>query len=377
MAQSVRIGVDRLAVGAAELPRSARLGLLTNRAARTSAGEWTGSVLVDAGYRLALFLTPEHGLAVDAAAGAPVGHSQFGSIPVLSLYGADTSPVEAALETVDALVIDLPDVGCRYYTYGWTVREVLKLATRHGKPVYCLDRPNPLDGMEIEGNKPDPGYDSAVCASKVPVRHGLTLGELASWHRSDLGLELDISIITVEGWRRRMTWAETGLPWTPPSPALRSAEAAGFYPGACLIEGTNVSEGRGTESPFTMVGAPFLDGGLLATVLSNDEAWAGTSIEQVTFTPQSSKWANLPCGGVRFAMNDRSEFRPVRAGLALVAALAAYPEFAFLAGQFDALAGTASWRERLTRGITPAEIATEWESDEANFRVAREAVLVY
>lgn len=377
MAQSVRIGVDRLAVGAAELPRSARLGLLTNQAARTSAGQWTGAVLVDAGYRLALFLTPEHGLAVDAAAGAPVGHSQFGSIPVLSLYGADTSPVDAALETVDALVIDLPDVGCRYYTYGWTVREVLKLATRHGKPVYCLDRPDPLDGMEIEGNKPDAGYDSAVCASLVPVRHGLTLGELALWHRSDLGLELDLSIITAEGWRRRMTWAETGLPWTPPSPAMRSAEAAGFYPGACLIEGTNVSEGRGTESPFTMLGAPFLDGGSLATVLSNDEAWAGTSIEPVSFTPQSSKWAGRPCGGVRLIMKDRSEFRPVRAGLALVAALATHPEFAFLAGQFDALAGTATWRERLTLGITPAEIATEWESEQANFRVAREAVLVY
>jgi len=377
MEQSVRIGVDRLAVGAAELPRSARVGLLTNQAARTSAGQWTGAVLVDAGYHLALLLTPEHGLAVDADAGAPVAHSQSGSIPVLSLYGADTSPVEGALETVDVLVIDLPDVGCRYYTYGWTVREVLKLAARRGKPVYCLDRPNPLDGMAIEGNKPDPGYDSAVCASVVPVRHGLTLGELALWHQFDLGLELDISIITAQGWRRSMTWAETRLPWTPPSPAMRSADAAGFYPGACLIEGTNVSEGRGTEAPFTMVGAPFLDGGLLATVLSTDDAWAGASVEPVTFTPQSSKWAGQPCSGVRLTMNDRSKFRPVRAGLGLIAALATHPEFAFLAGQFDALAGTASWRERLTRGISPAEIAAGWASHEANFRVAREAVLVY
>ncbi len=377
MKQSVHIGIDRLAVGAAELPRSARLGLLTNRAARTSDDRWTGSVLMDCGYRLALLLTPEHGLAVNAAAGAPVGHSQLGSIPVLSLYGADTSPVEGALETVDVLVVDLPDVGCRYYTYGWTLREVLKLAARHGKPVYCLDRPNPLDGMAIEGNKPDLGYDSAVCASMVPVRHGLTLGELALWNRFDLDLGLDISIITAEGWQRPMSWDETGLLWTPPSPAMRRAEAAWLYPGTCLIEGTNVSEGRGTEAPFTMVGAPFLDGELLATVLSKDEAWAGASVEPVNFTPQSSKWAGRPCRGVRLTMNDRSEFRPVRAGLALVAALASHPEFDFLAGQFDALAGTASWRERLIRGIPPAEVAKEWEADEADFRVARETVLIY
>jgi uncharacterized protein YbbC (DUF1343 family) len=377
MEQWVYSGVDRLALGAAELPRSARLGLLTNRAARTSSDRWTGTVLLDRGYHLTLLLTPEHGLAVDAAAGAPVSHSQFGGIPVLSLYGADMSPVEGALETVDALVVDLPDVGCRYYTYGWTVREVLKLAARHGKPVYCLDRPNPLDGMAIEGNKPARGYDSAVCASSVPVRHGLTLGELAVWNRHDLGLEVEISVVRVEGWQRPMAWAETGLPWTPPSPAIRSAEATDFYPGTCLIEGTNVSEGRGTEAPFTLVGAPFLDGGWLATVLSDDEALAGASVEPVDFTPQSSKWVGRWCSGVRLTMNDRSEFRPVRAGLALVAALATHPEFAFLPGQFDALAGTGSWRERLMRGMTPAEIAEEWASDEVNFRVEREALLLY
>lgn len=377
MEQLMYTGIDRVALGTAELPRSARLGLLTNQAARTAADRWTGTVLLDRGYHLTLLLTPEHGLAVDAAAGAPVGHSEFGDIPVFSLYGADLSPVEGALATVDALIVDLPDVGCRYYTYGWTVREVLKLAARHEKPVYCLDRPNPLDGVAIEGNKPDPGYDSAVCASSVPVRHGLTLGELARWNRYDLDLEVDVSVITAEGWQRPMAWAETGLPWTPPSPAMNSAEAACFYPGTCLIEGTNISEGRGTEAPFTTVGAPFLDGGWLATVLSNDEAWVGASVEPVSFTPQSSKWAGRLCHGVRLTMSHRGEFRPVRAGLALVAALTTHQEFAFLPGQFDSLAGTASWRERLLRGVTPVEIAAKWESDEAEFRVEREAFLLY
>ncbi|GAC1445939.1 MAG: DUF1343 domain-containing protein [Chloroflexota bacterium] len=377
MKHSVFSGIDRIALGTAELPRSARLGLLTNRAAQTADGRWTGSVLMDADYRVALLLTPEHGLTVQAAAGAPVGHSQLGDIPVLSLYGADTAPVEEALPTVDALVVDLPDVGCRYYTYPWTVREVLKMAAPHGKPVYILDRPNPLGGVAIEGNKPDPGHDSAVCASNVPVRHGLTLAELALWNRRDLGLDVEISVTRTEGWERAMTWFETGMPWTPPSPAIASAEAVFLYPGTCLLEGTNVSEGRGTSAPFTMVGSPFIDGTHLASDLEGDEAWAGADVEQVTFTPQLSKWAGTECNGVRFTLQERSTFRAVRAGLALVARLAAYPEFSFIARQFDALAGTSSWREGITQHTPVAQISRDWESYEMGFRDQREDLLLY
>jgi uncharacterized protein YbbC (DUF1343 family) len=370
-------GIDRLVRGVVELPRSARLGLLTNRAALSTVGEWTGTVLLELGYRVALLLTPEHGLTVDAAAGAPVGHSLMGDTPVLSLYGADLAPVERALEAIDVVVVDLPDVGCRYYTYGWTVREALKLATQHTKPVYCLDRPNPLDGVTIEGSRPDAGYDSAVCASSVPVRHGLTLGELALWNRHALNLDVDVVVLATEGWRRDIAWAHTGLPWAPPSPAMSSAETAEIYPGTCLIEGTNISEGRGTEAPFRTIGAPFLDGGSLAAALRSDDAFTEVAVEPIGFTPQSSKWAGQMCHGVRLTVNHRSKFHPVRAGLALVAALATHQEFAFLPGHFDALAGTASWRERLTRGVTPTEIAEDWESDEAEFRIEREAFLLY
>ncbi len=377
MTRRVLSGIDRIELGTAELPHSARLGLLTNRAARTAGGQWTGRVLLGHGYHLTLLLTPEHGLEVDAAAGSPVGHSQLGATPVLSLYGADLSPVNEAMDTVDALVVDLPDVGCRYYTYSWTVREVLKLAARHGKAVHLLDRPNPLDGVRIEGNIPETGYDSAVCASSVPVRHGLTLGELAWWNRYDLDLEVEILVITVDGWRRGMAWADTGLPWTPPSPAITSAEAAAFYPGSCLIEGTNVSEGRGTDAPFVMVGAPFVDGARLVAALRSDDTFTGASIEPVDFTPHSSKWAGRLCQGVRLTISNRHEFRPVRAGLALVAALASHPGFDFLPRQFDALAGTASWREALARGVTPTEISHAWESDENRFRAEREPILQY
>ena len=377
MEQRVTTGIDRVLLDTAELPRSARLGLLTNRAARTSSGEWTGTTLRACGYQVALLLTPEHGLTVEAAAGAPVGHSLLGDTPVLSLYGADLDPVEEALDTVDVLAIDLPDVGCRYYTYGWTVREVLKLAARAGKPVYCLDRPNPLDGITVEGSMPDPGYDSAVCASSVPVRHALTLGELALWQRVDLGRDVEIVVLTAGNWSRDLAWGDTRLPWTPPSPAMQTVEAAEFYPGTCLIEGTNVSEGRGTAAPFTTIGAPFLDGDALAAALRADEAFGGVTIEPIEFTPHSSKWADRACRGIQLTLRDRRAFRPVRAGLALVAALAAHPEFEFLPRQFDALAGTAEWRERLLRGETPGEIAAGWEPDESAFRVERERGLLY
>jgi len=173
-AQPVVLAIDRVADGAAALSRSSRLGVLTNRSARTADGLWTGDVLLDRGYRVALFLTPEHGLAVDAPAGAAVAHAQVDAIPVLSMYGADAGPVEEAMSTIDALVVDLPDVGCRYYTYAWTVREVLKRAARHDRPVIVLDRPNPLGGLAIEGNIPDPRYDSPVCASprkSAPLTH--------------------------------------------------------------------------------------------------------------------------------------------------------------------------------------------------------------
>jgi uncharacterized protein YbbC (DUF1343 family) len=370
-------GIDQIASGAARLPESARFALLTNRAAQTGDGRWTGAVLLERGYDVAVLLIPEHGLAADAAAGAPIGHSRMDDIPVLSLYGADISPVDGAIGGIDALVVDLPDVGCRYYTYGWTVREVLKLAARHGKPVYCLDRPNPLGGAAIEGNIPDEGVDSAVCASAVPVRHGLTLAELALWNRRHFGLDVEISVITAEGWDRDMTWYETGLPWVPPSPAIPSADSAWIYPGTCLLEGTNISEARGTDAPFTMAGAPWLDGASLARRLSQDEAWDGARIEPVTFTPQSSKWAGERCQGMRFTVQDREHFRPVRAGLALVAALVDNPEFSFRTGQFDALAGTSSWRQRLVDGATAAGIAGDWAESEATFRKQREAVLLY
>src|SRR5579884_693465 len=370
----VRLGVDRVVNAEAGLDRQARIALLTNHAARTSAGDWTGVALRRAGYDVTLFLSPEHGLTTAAAAGEAVGHGHVTGVQTCALPISDTEPVDTALASIDLIVADLPCVGARYYTYPWTIRETMRLAEQHDLPVVVLDRPNPLNGISIEGDLPE--LDSAVCSSPVPVRHGLTIGELERWNREVFEIDVELEIVALAGWNRRMAFADTGLPFVAPSPALRSPAAIALYPGTCLIEGTNVAEGRGTDDPFALVGAPFVDGAAVAATLRGREAMAGITIAPVDFVPESGKWAGERCSGIHLEMTDPNAARPVLAGLALVAAFRAFPEFRFNA-QFDALAGTSRWREALERGKPAEEIAGEWHADEDHFRQAREPVLLY
>lgn len=372
----VRTALDRLASGDVRMTHNARLGLLTNRAARTVGGVWAGDALRAAHYDISLLLSPEHGLDVAAEAGAHVAHARFGDVPILSLYGADRAPVEEALSALDMLVVDLPDVGCRYYTYPWTVRELLRRAAHHRLPVTLLDRPNPLGGRVVEGNLPDEDMDSPVCASPVPVRHGLTMGELALWNRRAYGIEVELTVIPLEGWQRGSLWNETGLPWVGPSPALPSFDSAIVYPGTCLLEGTNVSEGRGTSRPFQCLGAPFVDGEALARRLSDSPFLAGASVEPATFTPATGKWVGEECRGVQVKIHDPTTFHPVAAGVAIVAALRREPSFAFRAF-FDRLAGTTRWRHSLESGAGPEEIVNRWPAAEARFTQEREAIFLY
>jgi uncharacterized protein YbbC (DUF1343 family) len=268
-------------------------------------------------------------------------------------------------------------VGCRYYTYPATVQETLRLAGSRGVPVVLLDRPNPLGGLAIEGNLPDPGIESNVCASRVPVRHGLTLGELTRWNVADRAIEVDLTVVPCSGWRRHMFWPQTGLPWVPPSPALRSFTATLIYPGTCLLEGTTTSEGRGTDTPFEVVGAPGVDAEHLATTLSESPLTTGARFEPVTFTSSASKWAGEECQGIRITVEDPVSFHPVATGLALVHALMTTPGFAFRERFFDLLSGTSRTREQLQAGADPAEIAAGWAQGEQRFREARRAVLLY
>jgi uncharacterized protein YbbC (DUF1343 family) len=328
------------------------------------------------GYPVHVLLAPEHGLEAAAGAGEPIPHLPGGELPVLSMYGADRGPVEEALAQVDRLVVDLPDVGCRYYTYAWTVREALKLAARHAVSVTILDRPNPIGGVAVEGNRPE-SIESPVCASPTPVRHGLTLGELARWQVRSLGIEVDLSVITAKGWHRRMLWPETGLDWVPPSPALRSFEATLAYPGTTLLEGTNISEGRGTDRSFLLLGAPFVDGEALARQLSDHPYLHGAAVNPARFTPASSKWSSEACGGVSLEIRDVERFFPVRAGLAIVGALRARDGFEFRASHFDALAGGSTWRRMLDGGRPVNEIVDAWSAYEREFDGERREVELY
>lgn len=372
---TVRPGIDRLVAGDARLPGSGPLGVLTNYAARTVDGAWSGEALAGAGYDIAFFLAPEHGLAAAAPAGAAIPHQRTGAVPVLSMYGSDLQPVDDAIAQVGCLVVDLQDVGCRYYTYNWTIRELMRLAARHGKSVTVLDRPNPLGGHAIEGNLPT-HTDSPVCASPVPVRHALTVGELAAYNQHATGLDLELHVLRCDGWDRSMLWAEDDLPFVPPSPNLRTPEAIILYPGTCLLEGTVVSEGRGTESPFTMLGAPFVDPSLLRASIP-ESVLAGVDIEPVSFVPAESKWAGERCRGLQLHVTDPKAVRSVPLGLALVAGLMPLPGFAFRERFFDALAGGRGWREDLLRGGPIEEIVAQDVVQAEAFRTAREPLLLY
>jgi len=276
----------------------------------------------------------------------------------------------------DGAVIDLPDVGCRYYTYPWTAREVLRMAAAHGTAVWILDRPNPLGGTLVEGNLPSPDVYSAVCASAVPIRHGLTFGELARWNAIKHGLQVELTDLPITGWSREMLWPETGLPWVPPSPAIRSWEAALASPGTCLFEGTNISEGRGTDRPFLTIGAPFVDADALLTDLGR-YLLPGVRSPAVRFKPALSKWAGELCTGVALEVTDPRAFRHVLTGLCLLAAVLKYPAFKFIPRKFDALTGGSEMRTALERGDEPIEIARGWSEAASQFLEASRTVLMY
>jgi uncharacterized protein YbbC (DUF1343 family) len=285
------------------------------------------------------------------------------------------------------LVADLADVGARYYTFYATIVRAVEVAARTGLRVVVCDRPNPLGGALIEGNLVGPGYRSFVGELPVPNRHGMTVGELCRFAAAERGLAVELAVIPCEGWRRGAWWDETGLPWVLPSPNMPTLETATVYPGMCLVEGTNLSEGRGTTRPFEIAGAPWLDGRALAAQLARWDL-PGVTFRPVRFLPAFQKHAGTECQGVQLHVTDRLAFRPVRTGVAfLTAARAQDPRrfrwrdepYEFVADRpaIDLLAGGPRWREAIETGVDPSVIAASWEGDEAAFAQARQPSLLY
>jgi len=364
-----------------------RVGLVTHGAAVLPDLTAATAALLAAGVPVAALFGMEHGLAGAAADGAAVGHAvdRRTGIPVYSLYGATREPTAAMLASLDVLVYDVQDVGVRFYTFISTLYYLLRAAGRHGLPVLVLDRPNPINGVTVEGPLVEPGLASFVGIAPIPVRHGLTVGELARFFNAEFGLGADLTVIPMTGWRRELWFDETGLPWVPTSPGMPHLSTATVYPGVCLVEGTNLSEGRGTALPFELVGAPWLDGDALAAGLNRLEL-PGVRFRPAEFAPTASKHAGVLCRGVQVHVGDRRSFRPLAAGLHLIAACRdqAPDRFEFLASSwegrpshFDLLIGDAAVRPALAAGAAANDVLAGWADGVAAWEAERGAYLLY
>jgi uncharacterized protein YbbC (DUF1343 family) len=367
--------------------RGRRVGLVTHAAATTRDFISNVDAMLQRNVRVTALFGPEHGFdgagadatAIDDATDAHTG------LPVYSLYGATKEPRAEMVTDVDVFVFDMQDVGARFYTFISTLDYILRAAEKFDKELIVLDRPNPLNGIQIEGPLVDAGLESFISHIPVPIRHALTTGELARFIAHTFQRRVALQVIPMRGWQRRMWFDETGLSWIPLSPGMPRFETTIIYPGTCLIEGTNLSEGRGTALPFEIVGAPWLDGYALAQQLNRLEL-PGVRFRPHVFTPTDSKHRGIKCGGVQIHVTDRAALRPVYVGLRVLAACRAQnrERFEFLATSWegapphlDLLAGTARVREGLLAGEPVDAIVADWEPIAATFRATRAFALLY
>ena len=373
----VTTGIDRLQGEAFARLNGQRVGLLTNQSGRSSSGSTTidllhGSPNVD----LRRLFSPEHGIRGDRDTGVPDAVDPLTGLTVHSLYGDSRRPAPAALDGVDTIVVDLQDAGARFYTYATTMAYVMEAAAERNVKVVVLDRPNPINGDTVEGPLLDEAQQGFTGYISMPVRHGLTLGELAQVFKAERGIGVDLEVVPMEGWRRRFWYDETGLLWLNPSPNLRSVGKAGLYPGIGSIEGTNLSVGRGTDTPFEQLGAPWIDGGDLAAALSA-RGLDGVRFYPVEFTPESSTYAGEMCQGVRITVTNRDALRPVRVGLEIASALhRLYPTEFDLDGA-TRLLGSQQTLDRVEAGDDPSDIAAGWADGERKWRERVAPYLLY
>ncbi len=342
--------------------------------------------------RLAALFGPEHGVRGDAQYMAAVdgGRDPATGLPVHSLYGATAAtlaPTAEQLRGLDVLCFDIQDVGSRYYTYHATMMLCMEAAARAGLAFVVLDRPNPIGGVAVEGPALRPGFESFCGLHDLAPRHGMTVGELALLFREERGLDLDLTVVECDGWRRRMGAREAGLPWVMPSPNMPTPETALVYPGMCLLEGTNLSEGRGTTRPFELFGAPWLDGARLVRDLAA-ERLPGVAFRPASFVPTWDKHAGVRCHGVELQVRDAAAFRPFLTGVACVALARAQAPgrfawrteaYEFVEGvpAFDLLCGSARERLGLDAGASPRALERAWAPEGRAFARRRRPFLVY
>jgi uncharacterized protein YbbC (DUF1343 family) len=387
--QPVQLGCERLLASSALDGK--RVGLVCNPASVDGELRHVADVFArHPKVELAALFGPQHGFRSDVQDNMiETGHGEDSTrrVPVYSLYSETREPTAAMLAGLDALVIDLQDVGSRIYTFIYTMANCLVAAHKHSVTAIVCDRPNPIGGDAVEGPMLVPGYESFVGQYPIPMRHGMTIGELAQLFNSEFGIGADLEVITLTGWRRDMYFDATGLPWVMPSPNMPTLDTAIVYPGTVLFEGTNVSEGRGTTRPFEIVGAPWPVAERFAEQM-NATGLAGVFFRPAVFEPTFQKHAKTACAGCQMHVLDRRAFKPVEAGVALIAAFrtAGPDQFAWRQPPYeyehtkmpiDILAGSSELREQIDAGVSARDIARSWTSSVGEFARTRARHLLY
>lgn len=382
----LRLGIDVLGEQGFALLRGLRIALLTNDSARTGAGQRTTDVLAGrSDLRLVALLSPEHGLSATHEAAIADGVDARTGVPIHSLYGGSmapragkpTGPRPVSLPpAIDAVVVDLPDVGARFFTYASTLHATMRAAAERGLRLILLDRPNPLGGTRVAGPMLEPGEHSPVNHHPLPIVHGMTLGELAEMMNADEHLGLRLEVVCMQGYRAAASFADTGLAWYPPSPNLRSPQEALLYPGVALVEGTNVSVGRGTDTPFEVVGAPWIVAGTLAQALAK-ERLAGVSFAATSFTPTAAPYAGKRCQGVRVRLDDAAAFEPARTGIAVALALRKHFRRQWEVERLHAMIGDPAVTAAILAGKDLRAIESLYSDDLDAFRAKRAKYLLY
>lgn len=385
------LGVEKLYGDGFEALRGARVGLVCNQASVEHNLRHAADLLLEQkAFKLNALFGPQHGIRGDVQDNmieTPHAIDSETGLPVYSLYSETREPTEEMLREVDALVFDMQDVGCRIYTFVYTLANCMRAAKKYGKLVVVCDRPNPVGGVAVEGNVLEEGFESFVGQFPLPTRHGMTVGELAQMFREHWGVGGDLEVIKMDGWSRELWFDETDAPWVMPSPNIPTPDSTTVFPGTVHVEGTQVSEGRGTTRPFELVGAPYIEAAEFCRRLESF-GFPGVKFRPANFMPTFQKHAGRACGGAQIHVTDRSTFEPVTVGLAMVKT--AYDlygdefrwkeppyEYVFDKNPFDVIAGTDKIRKGIERGDSLETIIESWQGDLTRFKEARAKFLLY
>ncbi len=389
--RKISLGIEQLLSKRGDLLRGARVGLICNQASVDHDLRHAADLCrAYSDFTLTTLFGPQHGIrgeVQDNMIETPHTNDAVTGLPVYSLYSETREPTEAMLEEVDAFVFDMQDVGCRIYTFIYTLANCMRAAQKYGKRVVVCDRPNPIGGEKVAGNVLEPEFSSFVGQFPLPTRHGMTVCELAKMFKEQWGIECELDLILMDGWTRELWFDETDASWVLPSPNIPTLESATVFPGTVHIEGTQMSEGRGTTRPFELIGAPYIDGIRYQREMES-YGLAGVQFRACSFQPTFQKHAGLACGGVQIHVTERKTFEPVSTGVAAVkVAHDLYPEhffwkqppyeYVFDQNPFDVIAGTGTLRGALERGDSLDTIVNSWKQNQSAFMLERDKHLLY